>query len=273
MLEALGGLVIGLCLGLLGSGGSILTVPILVYLLGHDPKVAIAESLAIVGGIALVASIQPLVRKRIDWSSVVFFGLPAIFGTLGGVWVSQFMAGSVQLGIFAVMMVLAAVLMFRGVAASEEPTGRRTRRDMVFAVLEGIGVGVLTGIVGVGGGFLMVPALVLLGRLSMRVAIGTSLIIITMKSVVGFLKNWEQLSGSDSGISGSTIALFIGFGVVGGLLGARLGDRLPQDRLRQVFAGFLVVMGIVILVVTGSEMMASAAPSSREAAADAAIIE
>ena len=99
MLEALGGLLIGVCLGLLGSGGSILTVPLLVYLLGHDPKVAIAESLAIVGGIALIGAIGPALRKRVDWPSVLFFGIPALVGTVGGVWASQFMAGSLQLAI------------------------------------------------------------------------------------------------------------------------------------------------------------------------------
>ena len=82
MIEAIGGIVIGLCLGLLGSGGSILTVPVLVYLLQHDPKAAIAESLAIVGGIALIGAIEPALRRRVDWSSVVFFGVPAVGGTV-----------------------------------------------------------------------------------------------------------------------------------------------------------------------------------------------
>lgn len=273
MLEAIGGLVIGLCLGLLGSGGSILTVPILVYLLEHDPKVAIAESLAIVGGIALVACVGPVIRKRIDWSSVVFFGIPAIFGTLGGVWVSQFMTGDLQLGIFAVVMLVAAILMFRSGSSPADPQSPRTRRDVILAVFEGALVGVVTGIVGVGGGFLMVPALVLLGRLPMRVAIGTSLVIITMKSIVGFLKNWDQLAGAEEEISGATIALFIGFGVVGSIVGSRLGGRLPQEQLHRLFAGFLVVVGIVILIVSGPGMITSAASSSKEGTADAAIVE
>ena len=114
MLEALGGMLIGVCLGLLGSGGSILTVPLLIYLLGHEPKPAIAESLAIVGGIAFIAAIGPTLRRRVDWASVAFFGIPALAGTVGGVWVSQFMSGAWQLAIFAVVMMLAAVLMFRG---------------------------------------------------------------------------------------------------------------------------------------------------------------
>ena len=265
MLEALGGLLIGGCLGLLGSGGSILTVPLLVYLLGHQPKAAIAESLAIVGGIALIGSIGPMIRKRVDWASVVFFGMPALVGTVGGVWVSQFMAGSLQLVIFAVVMLLAAGLMFRGKAATiSHDLPARTRRDLVVAMLEGLGVGALTGIVGVGGGFLIVPALVLLGRLPMRLAVGTSLVIIAIKSLVGFLKNWEQLSGSEFEISWPTIALFVGFGGVGSLLGSGLGRRIPQERLQQVFGVFLVVMGIAILAVTGPKMIQGASSTAAE---------
>ena len=109
----------------------------------------------------------------------------------------------------------------------------------------------LTGIVGVGGGFLIVPALVLLARLPMRVAVGTSLVIIALKSVVGFLKNWDQLAGSGFEISWTTIALFIAFGALGALVGGRLGGRIPQQRLRRIFAGFLVVMAVAILVVGG----------------------
>ena len=262
MLEALGGLLIGGCLGLLGSGGLILTVPLLVYLLGHEPKVAIAESLAIVGGIALIGAIGPMMRRRVDWPSVIFFGVPALAGTIGGVWVSQFMSGAWQLAIFAGVMLFAAGLMFRGREATVgEDRPPRTSRDMVLAVIEGIGVGILTGIVGVGGGFLIVPALVLLGRLSMPVAVGTSLVIIAIKSLVGFLKNWDQLAGSEFEVSWPTILLFIAFGGVGSLLGMGLGRRLPQERLRQVFAVFLVLTGIAILVLTGPKMIEGTTPT------------
>ena len=273
MLEALGGLLIGVCLGLLGSGGSILTVPLLVYLLGHDPKVAIAESLAIVGGIALIGAIGPALRKRVDWPSVLFFGIPALVGTVGGVWASQFMAGSLQLAIFAVVMLLAAGLMFRGKSGSvgDEDRPPRTTRDLVLVMLEGTGVGILTGIVGVGGGFLIVPALVLLGRLSMGVAVGTSLVIIAIKSLFGFLKNWDQFAGSEFEISWVTIALFVGFGGVGSLLGSGLGRRIPQERLRQVFGGFLVVMGIAILVVTGPKMIQDADSAAAEGVGSAVV--
>lgn len=109
----IGALIIGLLLGLMGSGGSILTVPVLVYLLGHDAKVAIAESLAIVGGIAIVTMFPYAHSRSVCWRNVVFFGVPGMAGTYLGAWLSHYLAGAVQLTLFAVMMLLAAVLMFR----------------------------------------------------------------------------------------------------------------------------------------------------------------
>ena len=155
MIAVAGGLVIGLCLGLLGSGGSILTVPLLVYLLDHEPKAAIAESLAIVGGIALVASIRPMLKRDVDWTSLVLFGIPVVLGTVAGVWCSQWISGVVQLVVFSIVMLVAAAMMLRGRRggdAEKAPTDR-TRRDRVILVVEGLVVGALTGIVGVGGGF------------------------------------------------------------------------------------------------------------------------
>ena len=255
MIEAIGGIVIGLCLGLLGSGGSILTVPVLVYLLQHDPKAAIAESLAIVGGIALVGAIEPAIRKRIDWPSVVFFGIPGIGGTVLGAWVAQYMSGVVQLVLFSIVMLLASVLMLRGKQQAEEAPATRSVRDYVLIVIEGLGVGALTGIVGVGGGFLIVPALVLLGRLPMRLAVGTSLLIIAFKSGAGFLEYHGQMVEAGVPIAWKTIGVFIGLGAVGTLIGGSIGGRLPQHRLKQVFAVFLIVMGGVILVKEGRKLV------------------
>lgn len=257
MIEAIGGIVIGLCLGLLGSGGSILTVPVLVYLLQHDPKAAIAESLAIVGGIALVGAIEPALRKRIDWPSIVFFGIPGIGGTVFGAWVAQYMSGVVQLVLFSIVMLLASVLMLRGRKQEEgTPTGRTTR-DFVLIMFEGLGVGALTGIVGVGGGFLIVPALVLLGRLPMRLAVGTSLLIIALKSGAGFFEYHSQMVEANVPIAWKTIGIFIALGAVGTLIGGAIGGRLPQQRLKQVFAVFLIVMGGVILVKEGRKLVAA----------------
>ena len=256
MIEAIGGILIGLCLGLLGSGGSILTVPVLVYLLGHDPKVAIAESLAIVGGIALVGSIEPAVRRRIDWPSVAFFGVPGIAGTVLGAWSGRLVDGMLQLVLFAIVMLLAAVFMLRGGRTVREIPAGRSSRDFALLVAEGVGIGVLTGLVGVGGGFLIVPALVLLGRLPMRIAVGTSLLIIAVKSGAGFLEYHGQLRGREASVDWWTIAVFVGLGGVGTLLGGAIGGRIPQRRLRQVFAVFLVVTAAVILVKEGRNLVA-----------------
>ena len=249
LIEAIiGGLLIGLCLGLLGSGGSILTVPLLVYLLEHDPKAAIGESLAIVGGIALIAAIRPVFQRRIDWPSVLLFGIPGVGGTVIGVWGSQFISGGLQLLIFAVVMLLAAGLMLRSGPASDEPPARRTYRDFMLLVFDGLVVGVLTGVVGVGGGFLIVPALVLFGRLPMKMAVGTSLLIIALKSGAGFLKSLDQLTTEAEAMNLGVVAMFILIGGIGSLIGGSVGSKIPQQRLKQVFAVFLLVMAGFILV-------------------------
>lgn len=256
MIEVVGGILIGLCLGLLGSGGSILTVPILVYLLGHEPKAAIAESLAIVGGIALIGAIESAIRRRIDWSSLVFFGVPGVLGMLGGVWAAEFMSGTFQLVLFAVVILLASTLMLRKVGPeAEAPPRDRTPQDRGLLVAEGLGVGAITGIVGVGGGFLIVPALVLLGRLPMRIAVGTSLAVIAIKSLAGFLEYRGQVLEAGATIAWSSILVFVVIGGIGTVVGGGIGDRLPQSRLRRIFAVFLVVMAVVILVREGATLV------------------
>lgn len=266
MIALIGGLVIGLCLGLLGSGGSILTVPLLVYLLGHDPKVAIGESLAIVGGIALLAAIRPVIRRDVDWTSVVFFGIPGILGTVMGVWGSRWISGPVQLLIFALVMLIAAVIMFRGGdRSSEEAPGRRSNRDRGLLVVEGVFVGVLTGIVGVGGGFLIVPALVMLARLPMRTAIGTSLLIIAAKSGAGVFQAMSQSAEISGAIDFAVVGTFLLFGGLGGVLGGMIGTRLPQRRLRRIFAVFLLVAGVAIIAIEASAILGG--PENDEQAA------
>ena len=241
----LGAVAIGLVLGLLGSGGSILTVPVLVYLAGQPEKVAIASSLAIVGAIAAVGAI-PYARKRlVHWRSVVYFGVPAIAGTYGGAALSAFVPGAVQLALFAVVMIGAAVLMFRGRKGME--TTERIRQPAALVALEGGIVGVLTGLVGVGGGFLIVPALVLLGGLPMREAVGTSLLIIGAKSAAGFAKYLDVLDASGLAVDGRLIGVFAGIGIAGSFVGSALSERVPQAKLKRGFAVFLVAMGLFIL--------------------------
>lgn len=246
-----GALVIGLTLGLLGSGGSILTVPVLVYLLHHTDKVAIAESLAIVGGIALFGAMGYARRGQIHWRSVVFFGIPGMAGALGGAWAAQFVPGAAQLTLFALVMLAASYRMARKppvtAAASGEPR-ESTERAWWRPCIEGAAVGLLTGLVGVGGGFLIVPALVLLGGLEMKRAVGTSLMIIAMNAGTSFLKYLGVLDGLGLEVDWTTIGMFLGIGIFGSLAGQAIGRRVDQAALRRVFAVFLVVMGVVILI-------------------------
>jgi uncharacterized membrane protein YfcA len=245
----LGALLVGLVLGLLGSGGSILTVPVLVYLVGEPDKLAIAESLGIVTLVSFVGALPFVYRKQVCWRSILLFGVPGMGGAYLGAYLSQFMPGALQLAIFAGVMLLAAVMMFRRSGPSPEES---TTRMYWKVMLDGFGVGILTGLVGVGGGFLIVPALVLLSGLSMHLAIGTSLFIISVKSISGFVKYIDVLGGVDS-IHWDLLFIFSAIGIVGSFVGGKLGAYVPQDRLKRGFAVFLVVMGVVIL---GQNVMA-----------------
>lgn len=243
ILAWIGAVFIGLALGLLGSGGSILTVPVLVYLVGEPDKLAIAESLAIVGIIALVGSLPYALRALVDWKSVVVFGIPGVIGTYAGAWLSQFVSGGVQLGLFAVVMLLAAFMMARPKPLQAVP---HKPRALWKIGLEGLVVGVVTGLVGVGGGFLIVPALVLLGGLPMHLAVGTSLLIIALKSASGFYKYLHLLPALGLTVHWDLVFLFSALGIAGSFLGGRIGVHIPQDVLRRGFAGFLVLMGLYI---------------------------
>ena len=186
-LALIGALAVGLSLGLLGSGGAILTVPVLVYLVGHGEKAAITESLAIVGAISLAGAGVAARRRRIDWHSVLVFGPAGMLGAFLGALASRWVSGGIQLLLLSVLMLAAAAIMFR-----KPPVAERPRRPHPAALaLNGLLVGVATGLVGVGGGFLIVPALVLLVGLPMPVAVGTSLSIIVLNSLTGFVKSFS----------------------------------------------------------------------------------
>jgi uncharacterized membrane protein YfcA len=262
-----GALVVGLSLGLFGSGGSILTVPVLIYLLHHQDKAAIAESLAIVGAIALVSALPYAKSKLVDWRTAFIFGVPGMAGTYLGAWLAAFVPGYVQLFVFAGVMLLAAVQMWRQSKArhGEAPDASTPDRSMLKIGSEGLGVGVLTGFVGVGGGFLIVPALVLLGGLSMRRAVATSLVIIALKSAAGFWKYLEVLEHADASVNPTTIGVFIACGIVGSFLGKSLNDRINQRALQRGFAVFLVVMaGFIVVKESVSLLVPAADPPAAE---------
>ncbi len=241
----LGALLIGLVLGLLGSGGSILTVPVLVYLVGEPDKLAIAESLGIVTIISLVGAVPFAVKKLVNWRSVLLFGVPGMAGAYLGAFTSTFISGSAQLVLFAGVMLLAAVMMFR--RKTPPVAGSGTRHAAWKLMSEGVAVGVLTGLVGVGGGFLIVPALVLLAGLPMHMAVGTSLAIIALKSSSGFYKYVDVLADAGMSIDWRLVLIFGSVGIAGSFIGRHVGARISQDKLKQAFGLFLVIMGVFIL--------------------------
>lgn len=245
LLAFLGALLIGISLGLLGSGGSILTVPVLIYLVGEPEKVAIAESLGVVASISMVGAIPYAYRKEVDWRSVVYFGIPGMAGTYWGAHLSQYLSGTSQLIIFALVMIVAAILMIK------RGTGFKQKGDykspVWLIVIEGLVVGVVTGLVGVGGGFLIIPALVLLGGLDMRMAVGTSLFIIAAKSWLGFYKYLDVLQAQKLEVNWELLGIFTLIGIIGSFVGGRLSRKIPQKILKRGFGFFLISMGIYIL--------------------------
>ena len=251
LLALLGALAIGLSLGLLGSGGSILTVPVLHYLVGQPEKLAIAGSLLVVGLIAAAASIPYARSRQVDWNNVLWFGVPGMAGAWAGATLARWVPGPVQLALFAGVMLLAAWRMLR--AGVVERGGREPRRAAVVA--GGLGVGALSGLVGVGGGFLIVPALVLLAGVPMASAVGTSLAVIALNAFTGFAKYLGVLESQSLALDWQVLLTVAAVGIVGSYAGNRLGRRLPQATLRRLFGGFLVLMGLFIAVDVAPRLM------------------
>jgi len=257
-----GAIFIGVTLGLMGSGGSILTVPVLVYLVGEDKDVAVAESLAIVGLIALTSTIPNAISKLIDWKCVLFFGAPGMLGTLFGAWLgASVITGTTKLLLFAGIMLLASWTMFskrpvpKSSTLSKNGDGTDSKPSLLGDLkvgklfnfgIKGFAVGIVTGVVGVGGGFLIVPALATLTGLKIREAIATSLFIITMNSCVGFTKYSLTFRETDLAINWTTILIFALVGAVGSLLGRQIGKKLEQNTLRRLFGTLLILMSAFI---------------------------
>ena len=255
----LASLLIGLSLGLLGGGGSILTLPVLVYLFGVDTVDATAYSLFIVGATAL-ASIVPKARAgEVDFKTALWFGLPSIAAVYftrsvimpaipDPIWTSGDFAlgkGSTLMLLFAVLMVWAARGMIKGRKpvdpnAPKKELSPAAKVGLVLA--EGAGVGILTGLVGAGGGFLIIPALVLVTGLEMKVAVGTSLTIIAFKSLIGFTGDLDHMDAD------WTLLLTVtGIAIVGMIVGTILSKRIASGPLQKAFGWFVLVMGLFIL--------------------------
>lgn len=229
----------GLSLGLLGGGGSILTVPILVYVVGMDTKVAVALSLAVVGTTTLFGTLGHLKNKNVNIKLALFFGVIAIPSTFLGSYLSQFVSGAVQLIIFATIMIVAAVFMYKGKKDLDES---EFEQNTALVLLSGSLVGLLTGFIGVGGGFLIVPALIFFTGTNMKEAVGTSLFIITINSFFGFISYLNIVT-----IPWEFLIKFTGCSIIGILIGAKLVKYVPQKKLRKSFAIFLVIMGCFIV--------------------------
>ncbi|MDT0401496.1 sulfite exporter TauE/SafE family protein [Streptomyces edwardsiae] len=235
-------LLVGVSLGLLGGGGSILTVPLLVYVAGMDAKEAIATSLFVVGVTSAVGVINHARGGRVRWRTGVLFGAAGMAGAYTGGLIGGRIPDVVLLIAFAVMMIVTAAAMLRG-RRDAAPDRAHERLPVGRVLLDGAAVGLATGLVGAGGGFLVVPALALLGGLPMPVAIGTSLLVIAMKSAAGFAGYLSSVR-IDWGL---TLAV-TGIAVVGSLAGARLAGRVPAHVLSRLFAWFVLAMGTFVLI-------------------------
>lgn len=231
---------IGLSLGVLGGGGSILTVPLLVYVAGLDAKEAIAASLFVVGTTSLAGMISHARGGRVRWRTGLIFGAAGMAGAYGGGILGGYLPGTVLLVAFSLMMLATSVAMLRG---RRSPERRHSELPVGRVILDGAIVGLVTGLVGAGGGFLVVPALALLGGLPMGVAVGTSLLVIAMKSFAGFAGYLTSVSVDWPLVLGVTAAA-----IVGSLVGGRLAGKIPEELLRKGFAWFVLVMGVVVLV-------------------------
>jgi uncharacterized protein len=240
---------IGVLLGLLGGGGSILTVPVFVYLLGFTPKAAIAMSLPVVGATSLVGALGHWRAGNVRLRTALTFGACAMLGSFVGARLARHMTGQAQLVLLAIVMLGAAVTMFRARPAEEDELPRAADAlalgggALALVLWVGLAVGVLTGLVGVGGGFLIVPALVVLGRIPIKQSVGTSLLVIAMNAASGFA---GYLGTVD--VEWRFVALFTGVAMVGILVGTRLVRHVSAAELKRAFAAFLVLMATLIIV-------------------------
>jgi hypothetical protein len=241
MLDTLLGFAIGLSLGLLGGGGSILTVPALVYLIGQTPQVAVTTSLAIVGANSMMGAFIHRNQGTLNWRVALVFGGVGMVVSYFSAGLSKAFPPNLLLVTFAGLMLAIGILLVTRSGADQQ-TQAAASISLRKAILSGAVVGVLTGILGVGGGFLIVPALVMLVGLPFHQAVGTSLLVIAMNSLAGFL---GHLSGIQLNLV--LISIFVIAGLAGTFVGARLAQRLDATLLRRLFAVFVIGLALFLL--------------------------
>lgn len=253
----LSSIIIGVSLGLIGGGGSILTVPVLVYLFSVDAVLATAYSLFIVGLTSAVGSFSYFRKKLVNIRTAIVFGIPSIAAvfltrayivpaipseimTIGSLVITK---SILMMVIFASLMIAASYSMIKKdkTILLDEPKKQQFNYPLI--IIEGIVVGLLTGLVGAGGGFLVIPALVVLSKLPMKEAVGTSLVIIAAKSLIGFLGE-----GSETIIDWTFLMKISGFAIVGIFIGTALSKKIDGDKLKPAFGWFVLIMGIYIII-------------------------
>jgi uncharacterized protein len=240
LLELALGFGIGLSLGLLGGGGSILTVPALVYLVGQTPQVAVTTSLAIVGANSLMGAMFHRAQGTLDWKVALMFGGAGMLVSYLSANISSRLPPAVLLATFALLMLTIGIMLF--IFRNNESEVTCSAKPIRLVLASGAGVGFLTGVFGVGGGFLVVPALVMLVGLPVQVAVGTSLVVIAMNSAAGFLGH----TGSGS-FDLSMALVFTTAGLIGTFTGAKLSTRMPSSKLQKAFAWFVIALALFLL--------------------------
>ena len=257
ILGYIGALFIGIVLGLVGGGGSILTVPILVYLMMINPVTATAYSLFVVGVSAVFGAFQNIKKGLVDFKTAIVFAIPAFIAvyltrkflipaipqeifTVGNFILTKNIAIMV---FFAIVMLFASITMIIDRKSNDKTIDEPVKFNYPLITIEGFVVGILTGLVGAGGGFLIIPALVLLAKLPMKKAVATSLLIIAVKSLIGFIGDVENLE-----IDWPFLLVFTAISVVGIFLGSYLSNFIDGKKLKKGFGWFVLVMGIYIII-------------------------
>lgn len=247
--------VVGITLGLIGSGGSILSVPVLVYIMGIEPILATAYSLFVVGTTALVGGFQKALQKLVDFRKVLLFGIPtivAVFLTrkfiVPNIPNVVFSTSSFTLNksvlimiVFAIVMILASIRMIKPL--KERIIDNEEELNYFSIFFQGLFIGLVAGFVGAGGGFLIIPALLFLAKTPMKMAVGTSLFIIATQSLIGFIGDIRP----NQIIDWNVVLTFTGCSIVGVFIGNFLSKKFSGERLKTGFGWFVLAMGIYIL--------------------------
>lgn len=250
-------IIIGISLGLIGGGGSILTVPVLVYLFRVDAVLATAYSLFIVGLTSAVGSVTYFRKGLVNMKTAIIFGIPsiiAVFSTRAYIvpaipnevfYIGTFLVTKrlLLLLLFAILMIAASYSMIHKGLSKKQDTNEAQKFNYPLILIEGAIVGVITGLVGAGGGFLIIPALVVLSKLPMKEAVGTSLLIIAAKSLIGFMGE-----NSDTPVEWMFLATVSGFAIFGIFIGSALSHKIDGEKLKPAFGWFVLAMGAFIII-------------------------